>query len=304
MDLNAYAARQSGQNQALQNVTAIFGGAAYAQTWDHEKKPPPRAVLPAIAASPVQGRRPDAGRSSGPQFVITPSGYRETGVIDIAGIPSAKLYQDAITRDATIGLLRQTQYLEYFDDAAFERIEALGNRMLAYLVAASRGPYTNRILAQMGHPYGYDHGEDETKTPVTAVRNIPRSWRGLGIGGVKGVRGSVPTKSIINRQSGTLEESWHFDVEQLTGGVLFKWSNGAKSKDGFPYPWALARGTRLMQPHGPWNDMPARYISEFNSLWAQLVREAKMRSEAEYMLSWSFPEIPIPAIREGGPIFS
>ncbi len=192
--------------------------------------------------------------------------------LDVDSFPSISLDMGP-GKSAEVSITRHSQYWQYFTEVDKESIWAIQDEMYHAYQSYSHGAYSTRMLAKMGHPYGY--GEVEKSTGRKVRRRVPRSHGGVSLGHVKGVRGSVPTLSVINSQSGFLAASWQEQREELADGYVLKFINTAKTKKGFPYAWALAVGTVKMQPHGPWTEVATSYLKRLDAAHHHAVMRAR-----------------------------
>lgn len=204
----------------------------------------------------------------------------------VKGQPSLDAYQRDGTGNAVVSLRRQTQYMDYVKPNDLVPMRHLGERVFNMMKAMSNGPYSARVLARLGHPYGVVQAAG--KLNALEARGVPRRVGGVGsINHARGIKGSVPTMSVINRQSGTLLSSWRWNYTVDSYGITLNWWNTAKSKKGAPYPYFLMAGTSRMAAHGPWTYAPLRYMESINKEWSRVVKRAYMRARAEEMIERS-----------------
>lgn len=197
-------------------------------------------------------------------------------VLEAMNSPSITVELDD-EQNTVIRIRRNTQYMEMFQEQELQAIRELGDLILRDLINHSRGPYTQKMLDKAGNPYGWQlRGGART----SLGRSVPRRLGGKSIGHSAGVRGSAPVMSVINKQSGRFLESWRFGLVTDGDGYTMEFRNEAKTDKGAPYPWFLAHGTQLMQPHGPWTQVPMTHLTEINSLHARAVREAHGRFQS------------------------
>lgn len=206
--------------------------------------------------------------------------------LKVIGQPSLIIYQDPGTHDTVIELKRLTRFMQLVQPGDTAPIEAMANNVLSLLRNMSQGPLTTKLLAQMGHPYGYNLNPKKGWQP----RHVPGGAIGRNIGKIKGVRGSVPTLTVINRQSGKLADSWTFDLIRTPDGLTLQWRNTAKTEKGnAPYPYFLAAGTKrggrpLMQAHGPFAYAPLQSIPQIDVAWRRVALQAFHREQANRLI--------------------
>lgn len=206
--------------------------------------------------------------------------------LKVIGQPSLIIYQDPATHDTVIELKRKTRFAQIIQPGDIAPIEALADNVLALLRNMSQGPLTTKLLREMGHPYGYNLNPRKGWQP----RHVPGGIVGRNIGKIKGVRGSVPTLTVINRQSGKLADSWTFDLIRTPDGVTLQWRNTAKTEKGnAPYPWFLAASTKrdgrpLMQAHGPFAYAPLQSIPQIDIAWRRVAQQAYHREQTNRLI--------------------
>ncbi len=206
-------------------------------------------------------------------------------VLDAVAQPSLRIYQESGTQDTVVSLTRKSQYMAHMEQQDLAELQELLQRELEMFKAMSRGPYSLKLLAAMGHPYGYDGVKNHTRV----VRGVARQVMGLSIGHIKGTRGSVPTMTIANEQSGDMVKAFEARLIQTSDGVILEIRNTAKAKKtGFPYPWALAASTSKMAAHGPWTYVPMRFLPLFNAAWTRATVASYHRSQAHAMVNLSY----------------
>ena len=204
--------------------------------------------------------------------------------VEAVGMPSLRMYLND-NNNTVASLRRMTNYMEYIEASDLSAMRAIAQGAYFMMKNMSQGPYTLKVLRAMGHPYGFDKVvEDGT------IRKVPRRVRryvpGVGsIGHAKGVRGSVPNMTVINKQSGNLDRSWRWGFTMDKNGITLNWWNEAKSKDGFPYPFALMGGTVKMQAHGPWTYVLARALPDIDREWRAITLRAFRRAQAHEIIS-------------------
>ena len=145
--------------------------------------------------------------------------------------------------------------------------------------AHSRGPYSRHDLRALNHPYGYGTpDEPPTWEKLTRPRKVPRYGETLlgrrSIGHVKGIRGSVPTMSVVNRTTGEFEGAWRWSYAVRGDGLTLTFWNERRSERGAPIAWFLAHGTVKMQAHGPWEVVPRAHWGAIVGAWSAAARVA------------------------------
>ncbi len=227
----------------------------------------------ADATHPVYERPPGATQWPDPLPGMLPSQYddspargtdREPLQMGTEGFPSAEVYQ-APGGDTIQKVALNTKYA---DDIDITEIEQLGREWIGLMRRMSMGPHSADDLREMGYPYGYGKPAD-TKGGYTPAE--PASWDRLSrprqipsMGAhrrVRGARGSVPNRSIINTQSGGLVANWYFRLMRWYGGVTMLFGNRAFQS------WFLAHGTIKMQAHGPWAIVAQRLLPKLHKAW-------------------------------------
>ncbi len=271
--------------------------------------------LPAVKNTPQSARNPRLGETTLAQPFATPRRTPELQLpsqlpsptrsdlssdlrLDVIGAPSLNIIQDARTGDLLIEWERQTQYMASMHAEDWDGMRLVGQRILNRILDMSNGPYQTRDLRQMNHPYGFDAlPAVGGKGGQPVKRAVPRFFEGKSIGSVKGVRGSVPTMAVVNRQSGTMNDSWQMEFVTRGDKLVLQLRNTAKSRSGFSYPFALASGTRKMQAHGPFATAPLMFASQLNAAWAQAVRRARTRAQqsalSEAQVTGNVPPVPL-----------
>ena len=155
---------------------------------------------------------------------------------------------------ASVSMRFSTPYMEYIRDSDLTKFRSIVATMVNTAVAMSKGPYSLKLLAAMGHPYATAPStEDRVKALRRKGHNVPRYHAqpridkpNLSIGHIKGIRGSVATLAVTNIQSGHFSESWSSKVVRDAGGVSAVLLNSAI------YAYYLLEGTDKMIAHGPW----------------------------------------------------
>lgn len=228
-----------------------------------------------LPITPKRGRSRYIGRTVPKEWMDS---LRTVDTMEVQGAPSINLYLDD-DGAAVVSVTRKSKYWEYFLESDKQRIWQIQEEMFHAYQAFSNGSYSLRMLAGLGHPYGYGR----LKVPGTeryARRRVPRRAGKKSLGYVSGIRGSVPTMSIVNRQTGLFYRSWRTERVENSDGYTLKFINSAKSRKGFPYAWGLAVGTRKMQPHGPWTEVATKYLKLLNSAHMRAISRARNTANA------------------------
>jgi len=217
--------------------------------------------LPKAAPANLSGRSPNMGRT------ITDLSNR--GPIPVSGLPSVKLSPRESGRldsgvKVTMALRLKNALAKgewgQINERDLQPVQRVLDFMVKDAIALSQGPYSLRQLAAMGHPYGRDSG-----TP----RKVPN------LSHVKKIKGTVPSLSVINKQSGNLLRLWSSRLVMTEDGVDALLENSA------PYAFYLAAGTRNMQAHGPFTTVAARHRSALLSAWMQVARDLQKQAKAK-----------------------
>ena len=210
--------------------------------------------LPSVPSSPLAARKPNIGATSTNLDVPMDS-------ISASNQPSVKVLRLS-DGSVAVEIRRNVRFPGLIDDRDGVGMRRLGTDMVRQMKASSKGALSTRTLRKMGHPYG---------------RNARGTMRGkLGsIGRVSGVRGSVPSLSVVNSQSGAFARAWDSEVETDATGVTLRLTNDTE------YSAFLAFGTSKMQAHGPFTAVPVRNLSRINSEWQRAVKAAYSRKKLE-----------------------
>ena len=193
-------------------------------------------LLPGLPALPRAPRRRGA----------TVTDLERTGPIEVAAAPSVAIRPRVagnIKSGVVVEVTLRTRYADELGDLS--ELRAVAAAMLERFKAMSGGPYSSRQLAAIGHPYGRDKG---------VARRVPRGMFGRALGSVRSVRGSVPSLTVINRQSGELQNSWNMEVERTPGGAVMRFIND--SLPAYLLPAGTARmleGILPQQISGAWH---------------------------------------------------
>jgi hypothetical protein len=186
------------------------------------------------------------------------------------GHPSVTLGREGMDGPTVQTISLNTQYADLVTPDLLGQLQPLAESWVLFCRAMSGGPLTRDRLRAMHHPYGY-------MTPGWAgLRGGPRGKREVFHTGwhMKGVRGAVPPLSVINRDSGWLEENWFGEVRAAPNGVQVRIINLAS------YSWFLAHGTVKLQAHGPWQEAVDRFLAGLQQAWRDLIRGAVQRRKA------------------------
>lgn len=194
--------------------------------------------------------------------------------LDVIGQPSLKVYFE--NGATVVELTRLSQFTPNMRLTDMVGMQRWSDDVFNLLVNMSRGPYTKKDLAQAGNPYGFDLVLQDGKA-TKQRRRVPRYINSKSIGHVKGVRGSVPTMTVINSPSGNFARHWTHEIRVRPDGISMVWRNDATSDKGFPYSWALAAGTEKMQAHGPWTYAVLQYINQIDVEWRRQAWAAAQR---------------------------
>lgn len=212
-----------------------------------------KLVVPGLPAAP-SAKKPMLGSTTTNLFAP----QNETVA---SGAPSIKLIRQS-DGGVVVEIRRKSRFGALIDDGDLSGLKRIAGQMVSRAEAQSQGPLLSRVLAQRGHPYG---------------RGAGGRMRGkLGrIGQVRGVRGSVPSLSVVNRQSGNFARSWESDVSHDDKGVVIRLSNASKVA-GF-----LAFGTRKSVAHGPFVSAPLLFMPQVDAEWQKIIRSATRRKSME-----------------------
>jgi len=229
----------------------------YEREWQETRWP---AALP--------GMRPRAYLPYVPPGRTMPmAGVREPLLMEMVGHPSVDIHQ------AASGNTVQTVHLQsiYAPYIRLDRMRDFARRWVEALRRLSRGPYSQKDLREMGHPYGF--GVPGSKASWVRL-GTPRVIPSFPVGTRRGARAAVPNRAVINLQSGDFESHWRWSVLRWGEGITLNFWNEAKSKEGAPYPWFLSHGTVKMQAHGPWPYVAEELLPQVQNDWRQGAAEA------------------------------
>jgi len=204
--------------------------------------------------------------------------------MSIEGMPALDWYQNAAGH--TVLTLRL--FSAYAEDMDLTEIVAAARAMFDDFKAHSRGPLDRADLARLGHPYGYGEPGAPTWARLQTPRKVPRyavsgtQMRRVSLGHVRGIRGSVPTMSVVNRDTGEFERDWRWTYTVSGVGITLTFWNERLSGAGAPVAWFLLHGTIWMQAHGPWSVVPVRHWPALVQAWrAAALRAALARRRDE-----------------------
>lgn len=223
------------------------------------------APLPGMTATAYTPQTPPGRDMQYPQ--------RERLLMTMDRHPSVDIHQTAEGNTVQTVRLYSARYAPLID---LEGIRKLAQDWLRGLQRLSHGPHSLADLRRMGHPYGFG----STGVPSWGRLRDPRVIPKMQGQYRRGARGFVGNRAVINEQSGLLARSWRYSVLPWAGGVTISFWNEAKSKTGFPYPWALAHGSIKMQAHGPWVAVADEMLPEIHSAWRQGAAQAARQQRA------------------------
>ena len=229
--------------------------------------PPPLPGLQAVTGSPLSRRNPDIGAT------VTRPG--KDAPIEVAGLPSVKIVRLG-RGGVAVEITLRTRYAATLDITA---LQVLAARMVQKMESQSQGPLNTARLRALGHPFGRDKGGQNRRVP----RFIGGTQKGRkSVGHPLGVRGSVPTRNVINRQSGELAASWESEVVHTSSGAMMRLINSSA------HARYVAMGTRRMVAHGPWTYIPVMMRSQLMSQWQRSVRQARQKQIEAQVLAGGF----------------
>lgn len=202
--------------------------------------------------------------------------------MDVAGLPSLE-WRQGPSGNTILNFRLRSQHARAMD---LDPIVDAAREMWRDFRRHSRGPYSLEELADMGHPYGYgERGSTPSWGRLSDPRKVPRYAETLegrkSIGHPRGIRGSVPNMSVVNKQTEgpeSFEQSWRWSYAQRGDGLTLSFWNERKSETGAPIAWFLAHGTIHMQAHGPWETVPRKHWPSIVNAWRQAARKAAQRT--------------------------
>lgn len=227
--------------------------------------PMPQLVkgLPAVKSARQSARNPNIGATQ-TDLSRGADKSRWNEPVEVANTPSVKIAPNPHGEGIAVIIRLNSRYMDTMEMGEIGRVAEMMTEQMRVL---SRGPYTTKMLREMQHPYGREKNNQ--------TRKVARGYNGKSIGHVKGIRGSVPTLTVINSQRGELERAWKCEVERDETGVTILIINDT------PYATFLALGTTKMQAHGPWSFVPTMFRSMMLSAWQKQVRGAWLKQNAE-----------------------
>ena len=186
----------------------------------------------------------------------------------MAGAPSVRFIKQE-DGGVAIEIDRFTSYDEELEAMDMAPLEEIVHDMVAMFTAMSQGPLSLQELRARNHPYGMG------KVVVVNGKLVRRGKLGR-IGHARGVRGSVPNMSIVNKQSANgFASKWSGEVVKQDNGVKLKIENTS------PVASYLCFGTTRMTSHGPWEYVTRHFLSRINSAWRRVVRQMWLRSQMD-----------------------
>lgn len=176
---------------------------------------------------------------------------------------------------AIVSIRFSSPLMKYVREGDLREFKALMETMRMTAIAMSRGPYSLKQLAQMGHPYAKNKAVIKPKPTSTKSHNVPRFQPSKAIGHVKGIRGSVPTLAVTNVQSGHFADSWETETNMDAGGLTGILRNVAE------YAFYLMDGTDKMIAHGAFEYAIRLFAARLNAAWAAIITTAWRRQPAQ-----------------------
>ncbi len=197
----------------------------------------------------------------------------------VTGLPALDWYQNASGHT----VLTMRLHSEFVADMDLSAVVTAARAMFEDFKRLSEGPLTYTDLRKLNHPYGYGAPDEPSSwAKLRRPRKVPRyavvERRGrVSVGHIRGIRGSVPTLAVVNRQTGEFYRSWRWTYSVRGDGLTLTFWNERRSERGAPVAWFLAHGTRYMQAHGPWEVVPRRHWPLIVNAWRRAAREAAQR---------------------------
>lgn len=184
--------------------------------------------------------------------------------LSVVGSPTLRIYQG---KDGAgiIEIRLYSQWTALLTPGDWQQLDGIARGMIDQFRAYSRGPLSLATLRRLGHPYG--------RQPNKAPRAFPKA-AGRAVRASAGVRGSVPTYSVVNLQSGTFERGWHYWFEKCADGVVLNFTNTATTDDGISLLWLLTAGTKRMAAHSPATVVGLRGKDALNTAWRAMMGRA------------------------------
>lgn len=183
-----------------------------------------------------------------------PRGNRVPPVFaDVIGAPSIKMRREPDNSVSTT-LHLNSRYADFMTRSDLQILENEIAGLVKNAQGLSQGGLSLKELRRRGHPYGLG--------------------RRAGLGRLKGARGGISNRAVVNKQSGDFARSWGGKASlSKTGGDLSLYSSDPKSG------W-LAFGTPTMKAHYPGPTVMARRKAEIQRLWRIMAKQAWMREAA------------------------
>ena len=227
----------------------------------------------------LPGLRPRAYVPHRPPGAAMPETLTEPLRMDVVGHPSVDLHLTAAGN--TVQTIRL--HSKHAGGMDLSRIGQLARQMWEAYKRLSRGPYTQRDLRMMGHPYGYEHNRTAAgyvQAAWSTLRN-PRKIPGF-VGAYRtGPRGFVGNRAVVNSQTGEFERAWRWNMVPSGDGLLLNFWNERKSETGAPISWFLAHGTIFMQAHGPWQEVLDQMLPLIQAEWHKQAVDAARASDLD-----------------------
>jgi hypothetical protein len=239
------------------------------------------------SSHPAYDRPPDADNWAFALPRMTPDDYDtdEDGTVseplhmDLDAIPSADWYQRDGSGNTVLTLRLNSRHAAGMD---MQEVVGIARDMMEGFRAHSQGPLGYDALAELGHPYGYAApNQRKTWADLGVPRKVPRYYNGRSLGHIRGLRGSVPTMSVVNRHTGDFLRGWRWTYSRRSDGVTLTFWNERKSATGAPIAWFLAHGTRTMQAHGPWEVVPRRFWPSIVQAWRRAAQLAALHERTQ-----------------------
>lgn len=175
--------------------------------------------------------------------------------MSMEGYPSTDLYKGASGDTVQLVHLKTKQDMLDVDQT---EIDQIAEEWLKHLRTMSLGPYSLKLLREMGHPYGFGKRGER---PSWERLQRPRATPSMGGQRNRGFRAPVPDRSIVNLQSGDMYRSWRRQKLQWYGGLNLLFLNPMH------YAFYLAHGTYKMQAHGPWQAVAQELLPRLHEAW-------------------------------------
>ena len=172
-------------------------------------------------------------------------------VASVSGAPSIQLESPQMGGvEAT--LRRNLDGIELLEKDDYFEANQVMDEIVALARNLSHGPFKQQQLNELGHPY-----KQQGRAP------LPRAMAAR-LRHARGVRGWVPSLTIVNEQSGDLADSWYGRISVDEGGV--NWILGNSS----PESVYVAYGTNRMIAHGPFTYALLQYENRIASVMGKL----------------------------------